>query len=177
MLGKGEKRPDRGKEWISVSAQKGDKTAKRLLDASRHCSELPFEQGFDCGVWTHWFPAGEGWDNVALFALMILDSAEKQAFTLPEEFDKSSRSLSCLSTYDKTILEINKTYQTYPFALTVGSLLNAMDSKWNRDQNPKGFDHWWEQLSDFSVSELDESYEVNFLLDSRRMRFQLPEGF
>ena len=62
-------------------------------------------------------------------------------------------------------MKINKTYQTYPFALTVGSLLNAMDSKWNRDQNPKGFDLiGQERLSDFSVSELDESYEVNFLL-------------
>ena len=62
-------------------------------------------------------------------------------------------------------MKINKTYQTYPFALTVGSLLNAMDSKWNRDQNSKDFNLiGQERLSDFSVSECDESYEVNFLL-------------
>ena len=62
-------------------------------------------------------------------------------------------------------MKINKTYQSYPFALTVGSLLNAMDSKWQRDQNPKDFDTSGpEQFSDFRVSESDESYEVKFLL-------------
>ena len=73
-------------------------------------------------------------------------------------------------------MKINKTYQTYPFALTVGSLLNAMDSKWNRDQNSKDFNLiGQERLSDFSVSECDESYEViSFFRDSQRMRFRLP---
>jgi len=62
-------------------------------------------------------------------------------------------------------MKINKTYQSYPFALTVGSLLNAMDSKWQRDQNPKDFDTSGpEQYSDFRVSESDESYEVKYLL-------------
>ena len=73
-------------------------------------------------------------------------------------------------------MKINKTYQTYPFALTVGSLLNAMDSKWNRDQNSKDFNLiGQERLSDFSVSECDESYEsISFCRDSQRMRFRLP---
>ena len=62
-------------------------------------------------------------------------------------------------------MKINKTYQAYPFALTVGSLLNAMDSKWQRDQNPKDFDKSGpEQFSDFRVSESGESYEVKYLL-------------
>lgn len=62
-------------------------------------------------------------------------------------------------------MKINKTYQTYPFALTVGSLLNAMDSTWQRDQNPKDFDKAGpEQFSDFRVSESGESYEVKYLL-------------
>ena len=62
-------------------------------------------------------------------------------------------------------MKINKTYQTYPFALTVGSLLNAMDSKWQRDSNPKDFAMTGpEQNSDFRVSESGESYEVKYLL-------------
>ena len=62
-------------------------------------------------------------------------------------------------------MKINKTYQSYPFALTVGSLLNAMDSKWQRDQTPKDFDSSDpEQFSDFRVSENGESYEVKYLL-------------
>ena len=62
-------------------------------------------------------------------------------------------------------MKINKTYQTYPFALTVGSLLNAMDSKWQRGSNPKDFAMTGpEQFSDFIVSESGESYEVKYLL-------------
>ena len=66
-------------------------------------------------------------------------------------------------------MNINKTYQTYPFALTVGSLLNEMGSKWKRDQNPNDYDSFnREGLSDFKVSEQDESYEVHYLLPGFR---------
>lgn len=47
----------------------------------------------------------------------------------------------------------------------MGSLLNAMDSKCQRDQNSKGFEpSSLEQFSDFRVTESDELYEVSFLL-------------
>ena len=62
-------------------------------------------------------------------------------------------------------MKINKTYQTYPFALTVGSLLNVMDSKWQREQFPNRLEETTqEQFSDFRVSEMEDSYEVKYLL-------------
>ena len=66
-------------------------------------------------------------------------------------------------------MNINKTYQTYPFALTFGSLLNEMGSKWKRDQNPNDYDSFnREGFSDFKVTEQDESYEVHYLLPGFR---------
>ena len=63
------------------------------------------------------------------------------------------------------MMKINKTYQTYPFALTVGSLLNVMDSKWQREQFPNRLEETTqEQFSDFRVSEMEDSYEVKYLL-------------
>ena len=63
------------------------------------------------------------------------------------------------------MMKINKTYQTYPFALTVGSLLNVMDSKWQREQFPNKLEETTqEQFSDFRVSEMEDSYEVKYLL-------------
>jgi HSP20 family molecular chaperone IbpA len=63
------------------------------------------------------------------------------------------------------MMKINKTYQTYPFALTVGSLLNVMDSKWQREQFPNKLEETNQnQFSDFRVSEMEDSYEVKYLL-------------
>ena len=63
------------------------------------------------------------------------------------------------------MMKINKTYQTYPFALTVGSLLNVMDSKWQREQFPNKLEETnQDQFSDFRVSEMEDSYEVKYLL-------------
>ena len=62
-------------------------------------------------------------------------------------------------------MKINKTYQTYPFALTVGSFLNAIDSKWQRDQYSNSLEETnHDKFSDFRVSEMEDSYEVKYLL-------------
>ena len=62
-------------------------------------------------------------------------------------------------------MKLNKTHQSFPLALTVGSFLDAMDSNWHRNRSPKGFDSQEQaQLADCNISENSESFELNFLL-------------
>ena len=62
-------------------------------------------------------------------------------------------------------MKLNKTHQSFPLALTVGSFLDAMDSNWHRNRSPKGFDSQEQgQLADCNISESSESFELNFLL-------------
>jgi HSP20 family molecular chaperone IbpA len=62
-------------------------------------------------------------------------------------------------------MKLNKTHQSFPLALSVGSFLDAMDSSWHRNRSPKGFDSKEQpQFTDCNISENCESFELKFLL-------------